>query len=328
MPHVSPELPDRPSRAAFRRGLATVLADAVASHGPFRIAHRRASDRSSSYPADVVRVRFADGSQEDLFCKYGHGVDLVPPTPHRGLAYEADVYEQVLARVPLAAPACRGRFTDDETGDPALVMRLYRDALSAAQADDPAAIDGAVGWIAALHAWGETRAADEPLQFLARYDRSWYESWLDHTIALAAPLAAEHSWLADVAAAYRSAIPTLLAAPPTVIHGEFTTRNTLWVEGRVLPIDWETAAIAAGEIDLAVFTYDWHPDDVAEMVAAYVRHRWAGAAPHDFVARFRAARLYVVFHWLFGSHRPVGEERLRCHLEGIRDEAAALGIFA
>lgn len=323
--HVHPGR--KPSRATLARGLADVLATETAAHGPFVIRHRRENPRSSTYLADIVRVRFADGRQEDLLCKYADGVELLPPTPHRGLAYETQVYEQVLAAAPLSLPRFWGSFTDPDTGSLVSVMRFYPRGMSAAQASDHGGIDAIIGWMAEFHDWGETHAADPAWTFLARYDAEYYKLWLDRTCELARPLAKEHPWLDAAAAAYRDLIPVLVAARPALVHGELTTRNSLWADGRIMPVDWETAAIGPAEIDLAMFTFDWDLEELHEIERLYTIRRWEGKPPAEFAERMLAARLYVCFHWIFGSPGGHTEQRIRNHLATVQCEAARWGVI-
>lgn len=317
---------DRPSRAALVRGLTAVFAAEIAARGPLRIASRRENPKSSTYVADVVLLRFADGSAERVLCKFAHGATLTPPTPHRGVAFEAAVYRDVLRELPLPLPKFWGGFTDDETGDFVLVMRFYPDSLTAAQAPDDRGVHALVDWMAAFHEWGAPRVGDPAWVFLPRLDAALHEAWLAHTLELARLRAHERPWLERVAAAYRERIPLLAAAPVALVHGEMTTRNGLWAEGRVLPIDWETAAIGPPEVDLAVFTFDWHPEDMPEIVSRYVRARWRGTPPPGFAETLLAARLYVAFHWLFGDATECDEQRVRSHLEMLRHEAVRWGV--
>lgn len=324
--------PDRhpgtpPTRAVLRRGLEQVLAGEIAVRGPLRITSRRPSPRASTYLADVVRVRFADGSSERLLCKYAGGVDLDPSSPHRGLAHEAAVYERVLRGAPLSLPHAWGSFRDSATGEFGLVLRFYDDGLTSAQASDQGGDTAAVRWLAALHRWAESRVDDPAWRILERYDASFYLRWLDRTCELARPLAAEYPWLEQVATAYRDRIPLLAQARPTLIHGEYTPRNAFWAEGRIMPVDWETAAIGPGQIDLAVYTFDWELDELHELEAAYVDGRWGGAAPAEFAETMLAARLYVSFHWIFSGSFRGDVPRVRSHLEGILDEAIRWGIL-
>ena len=319
---------DRPSRVALKRGLEQVFAADIAAHGPLRILHRRENPRVSSYVADIVHVRFADGHREQLLCKFAHGLELTPPTPHLGLAHEARVYADVLGACPLERPLVHGSFADCETGDLVLVMRFYPDAVPAAKSTDPNAIDSLICWLAAFHEWAAPRLGDPRWDFLPWYDAPLYVMWLERTCDLAAPFAAEHPWLKRVAEAYRERIPLLVAAAPTVIHGEFTTRNALWDHGRILPIDWETAAVGPAEVDLAVFTYDWHRDDVAALHRTYVESRWGGSSPAGHADTMLAARLYAAFHWLFGTPGGCGPERVRAHLGELHAESVRWGIIA
>jgi hypothetical protein len=317
---------DRPSRAALKRGLEQVFAADISARGPLRIIHRRENPRVSSYVADIVHVRFADGHGERLLCKFAHGRELTPPTPHLGLDHEARVYADVLADCPLDLPLVHGSFTDDETGAVVLVMRFYPAAMPAAKSTDPAAVDALIHWLAAFHTWAASRCGDPRWAFLPRYGAALYAVWLERTCDLAAPFAAECPWLGRVADAYRERIPLLVSAPATVIHGEFTTRNALWDDGRILPIDWETAAVGPAEVDLAVFTYDWDPDDIAALERTYVEARWGGRPPEAFAETLLAARLYAAFHWLFGTPGECKPDRVRDHLQALRDEAIRWGI--
>lgn len=319
---------DRPSRAALKRGLVEVLATLVAAHGPCRIVHRRENPRVSSYVADIVHLRFADGHREQLLCKYAHGRELTTPTPHYGLAHEARVYADVLGPCPLDSPRVHGHFVDDETGDVVLVMQFYPDAVPAAKSTDPAAVDSLIRWLASFHNWAGPRVGEPGWEFLPRYDADLYTLWLTRTLEHAAPFAAECPWLTRVSAAYRERIPLLVTSPVTVIHGEFTTRNALWASGRILPIDWETAAIGPAEVDLAVFTYDWHPENIAVMEKTYLEARWGGAPPAGYDERMLAARLYAAFHWLFGTPGGCGEERVRTHLRELHAEAIRWGVVS
>lgn len=287
---------------------------------------RASSPRFSTYPAEVVTVTFADGSRERLLCKHSGGVSLAEPTPHRGLAHETRVYERVLRDAPLPLPRYWGSFTDPETGEVTLVIRYYPDGISAAQASEQGGVEAAMHWLADMHSWAESRIDDPEWSVLDRYDASYYALWLEHTRDLAGPLLHDHSWLDGVADVYRENIPLLVQARQTLLHGEYTTRNSLWAEGRIMAVDWETAAIGPAEIDLAIFTYDWDMEELHDLEKAYVEHRWHGAAPAGFAETMLAARLYVAFHWIFSGSPSDDPGRIRSHLVALRTEASRWGI--
>ena len=87
-------------------------------------------------------------------------------------------------------------------------------------------------------------------------------------------------------------------SPAVPIHGEFEANNILYVDGQVQPIDWESAAFAVGEIDLASLTWGWAGDIVAHCEQTYRETRWPDGAPADFVPRLAACRLHLHFRWL------------------------------
>jgi thiamine kinase-like enzyme len=83
-----------------------------------------------------------------------------------------------------------------------------------------------------------------------------------------------------------------------VIHGEYYPRNILGRGGRVHPVDWESAAIGAAEIDIAALTEHWPRDVTATCLAAYLDARWPRGAPEGFAERLALARMYLHFRWL------------------------------
>jgi aminoglycoside phosphotransferase (APT) family kinase protein len=89
-----------------------------------------------------------------------------------------------------------------------------------------------------------------------------------------------------------------------VVHGEFSPANVLLRDGEVYPVDWESAAMAPGELDLAFFTLGWPRRLRRRVEAAYARRRWPGGAPASFEETLRAARIHACFRVLGDS--PMG----------------------
>ena len=55
----------------------------------------------------------------------------------------------------------------------------------------------------------------------------------------------------------------LMAAPRTIIHGEFYVKTVMFRDQTIYILDWESTAIAAGEIE-----------DVKGMLPAQLRRLW------------------------------------------------------
>ena len=96
-----------------------------------------------------------------------------------------------------------------------------------------------------------------------------------------------------------------LASEPTadeVLAGlrEFYAKTVLVRKQSVFMVDWESAAIAAGEIDLAALTEGkhWPAAIVRKCERAYVRARWPEGAPASFRRTLDAAKIYLHFRWL------------------------------
>jgi thiamine kinase-like enzyme len=106
---------------------------------------------------------------------------------------------------------------------------------------------------------------------------------------------------------FEEEVELLVSAPRTVVHGEFTPKNVVWADDRPHPVDWEEAAVGAGEIDIACLTDEWEEDLVEPAIAAYLESRWPDGPPHDFSLTLRAARVYWLMRWL-GESEDADEE--------------------
>ena len=133
---------------------------------------------------------------------------------------------------------------------------------------------------------------------MSTYSAEYYRGWARRTLAQAWGYRRECPPIESLEDTCERAIVALLEPPLTIIHGEYYPANVLWRGHAVHPIDWESAAIAAGEIDLASLTDEWPPDSVEECEAAYCRTRWPrGFDEAMFARRLSAARLYMILRW-------------------------------
>src|SRR5207237_6812102 len=124
--------------------------------------------------------------------------------------------------------------------------------------------------------------------------------WWRRTFEFAHPLRRRFTWLNKLREAGDEWFKPLLAPQLTVIHGEFYAKTILIRNRSLFMVDWESAAIAAGEIDLAALTEGkhWPADLVRECECAYVSARRPEAAPRTFRRTLDAARIYLHFRWL------------------------------
>ena len=126
-----------------------------------------------------------------------------------------------------------------------------------------------------------------------------------------APQAVQHN-LARLAERYDQVIERLVALPVTFIHGEFYSANVLVQETaeapRLCPIDWETAAVGPGLIDLAALTAGRSSEEEkAALALAYYDALAPGDGwppPQDaFLAALDCCRLHLAMQWLGWSQQ-------------------------
>jgi aminoglycoside phosphotransferase (APT) family kinase protein len=154
----------------------------------------------------------------------------------------------------------------------------------------------AARWIGEFHAANQARAPR--LRFLTTYDAAYYRGWLPRASRLARHLGLRLPWLPALSKRLEREIATLADLPRTVIHGEYYPHNVLYQAGVVRPVDWETAAVGPGEIDLATLTEGWGQEVSRSLELEYERTRWPMGPPSGFLRNLDLARTYMQLRWL------------------------------
>jgi len=260
----------------------------------------------STFPNEVVMCRLPDGREHRVFIKYEAGQQHDAFGHRGGVSYEAVVYRRLLRTLPGFRPRFLGAHTDRATGE-AWLMLEYLDRcvrVSDIKADhsrrQPRMLVLLARWLGRFHAAHEAGVAKGAYPFLKRYDARYLRGWVRRTAKFSRSLRERFPWLNGIGRRSDEWCATLLAATPTVIHGEFYTKTVLSQHDKIYPVDWESAAMAAGEIDLAALTEGtgWRADLVKRCEREYQRARWPEGAPAEFQRRLDAARIYLHFRWL------------------------------
>jgi len=296
--------------------LRAALEEVLAGHfgAPRRIVgmERRPSPHSSSCPLEEVDLRLDEGEPLELVVK-----DLDPGSrlaeasrvrpaflydPER----EIEVYRSVLAAERLGTARCYGAVVEPSRRRCWLVLERVS-GLELRFVGDLAVWEQVVAWLAGMHrrlAGGVEAAARAGR--LVRYDADFYRGWMARARACARDDRARPlvEWLA---ARHEAVVERLVELPPTVIHGELYPSNVLVQSSaagwRICPIDWETAAIGPGEIDVAALTAgQWSDDDRARLTLAYragpARRPGRPARPEAFLAAVDCCRLHLAIQML------------------------------
>jgi hypothetical protein len=277
---------------------------------------REENDQAQDGRSEIVTVRVNDGPVHRLLCKYETGSG----SSSGNLAYEAEVYRQVLEPLDAPAPAFYGLFEESAPERRWLAIEYLPDAvpLDASWAEDEIVRTAACA--GRFHLRAQELVATKALEFLVRYSPAY---WEEYARRAAENGREEAAWLEELAGGIGGSLARLLTARPTVVHGDIYLNNVL-VEGEsVYLIDWEMAGIGAGELDLAELLYGVGSVYEEQCTLAYARARWPQGAPDDFQQVLDAARICLSFYNL---NRP-GEDYW-FHLGQLRDAGERLGLIA
>ncbi len=292
------------------------------------ILQREPAAYSSTYPSEVITCRPAGGRELQLYCKYLADLDHASFGHRGGLHYEMQVYRDVLGPLPISVPRYHGAFEDPANGHVGMILQYLQGSLRIQKNPRPdKALPAAARWIARFHSANESRLNSPALSFLKRYDARYYLGWVRRTARFSAGLSRELPWVKTLCRRFRECLPLLLSPPLTVIHGEFYVHNILTVRGVVYPVDWESTAVGAGEIDLATLAEGWEPEMAELFAQEYRRARWPDGPPDDFERRLAAAKLYLGFRWL-GEHASwTKTEGNRVYFNLLRSAGEQLGLI-
>lgn len=315
---------DQTDHDAITAALRPLLRRIDPPHGGIVVACR-ANEYTSSSPSLVVTVE-CRGGRRTLFVKLDRPAADPPPRSRFGVDYSAAVHARLLAAAPWPCPAALGVIDVGSPARRALVMDHLDGCLRVGEAPDESGIVAAAAWCGRFHAWAEPRTAARELAFLVRHDADSYRAWSARAVAIAAAAGAAPAWLARVRDRHDAWAGLLAAGDRTIIHGEFSVPNVLWRDGMIFPVDWESAAVGPGEIDLAALVFGWPANVEQACLAAYRRARGAGPEEGgDAATRFAAAMLHTGLRWLPAPDQP-GAERFPAALASLRRAAERVGV--
>jgi hypothetical protein len=280
----------------------------------------------STFPSEIVRCAFDDGMQRRLLVK------RYIPGLHdgegywKGGPYEARIYDDVLAMHDLGTPTYFGSWSDPLSCDTFLALeylegwRLNR--------SEPSWIIDAARWLARLHRDATVTAFRHP--GVRVYDEAFFMGRSRRALASVRSALPDTPWIEPLVERFDEVmVPRLLDSEPAFIHGEPYPENVIVSGGRIRTVDWQSAAIGPGAIDLACLTEGpWRGDLVEASQDAYVRERWPGEAPASFDDELEAARLYWSMRWLGGDADATTSSRSAGYIERLRGSAERLGLLA
>jgi hypothetical protein len=171
----------------------------------------------------------------------------------------------------------------------------------------------AARWLASMHLryTGETGRLAREVPLLG-YDEAFYRLWMARAREFLnesrppRPGAVRRRF-DQLAGGYGRVVEHLMTLPSTLVHGEFYASNVLVQEAgglvRVCPVDWETAAIGPGLVDLAgLVAGGWSARERTALAMDYFEEsmahgaRWSSA--EQFLGSLDYCRLHLAVQWL------------------------------
>jgi len=314
------EMPVRmPDLLSLTAGLNTVIGGRRLT-----IVDRTPVPLASTYPSEIVTCRIQESGEFKVYCKYFGGLSYESYGHRGGVVYEAEVYRRLLGSLPVSVPTFYGTYQDRANAETWLILEYLENTLRLGKSPQPESMLRAARWIGRFHKISEPRVSSA-VSVLNSYTVDYYLGWVRRTLHFARSLHARFPWL-QVLCENAGEIAAVLVTPqPTIIHGEYYPHNILVRGDQIYPIDWESAAIGAGEIDLATLTEAWPTEIAQQCEREYQAARWPEEPPADFERRLAAARAYLCFRWL--GDQPEWTLHDADYFEQLRAAGEELGII-
>ncbi len=315
-----------PSADVLMASLSRILPESFGSGSRLVALERQPNEYQSTFLSEVVTCRFKDGQACRVLVKYGL-TDYVSGHGHRGgVAREALAYRRVLN--PLGyRPRCYGTY-ENGSGESWLVLEFIEGVTRIAWAEEGIPVLAlAARWSGGFHAATAPAVARSATSILSTYDGSYYAGWCERTSGFAEGWHNEFPWLQTLCERFSDVAGVVLSGQNVVVHGEYGPKNVLCREREMFPVDWESAAIGAGEVDLAGLTDGWPADLVDDAVTEYANARWPNGRPATFETRLLAARIYWNLRWLGDRPDWIARERYRARCEQLYDYGRRLEVI-
>ena len=299
--------------------LNAVLCETADTGCRVRRLERRYSDYYSSYVMEEIDVLLENGQRLELTFKnlsrdaMLEGAVKTKPVFLYNPMREIEAYRKVLSAHRLGTPRFYGTFIDR----PAEQYWLFIERVPGTllwQFGDDALWQHVAGWLRRMHTTllfdAQSRLPAEASPFRV-YNADYYWQWMRRAQAFLYRTAERSGhgavekidWLAD---RFQIVVDRLIRLPVTLIHGEFYPSNVLVKRDangtRVCPVDWETAAIGPGLIDLSALTSgSWTEAQRLAMAMAYFDGLGTDsdeAARTEFLVDLDFCNLFMAIQWL------------------------------
>lgn len=273
---------------------------------------RRTTPYCTSAAIEELHVRLDDGETMRLMFKDLSRRAMLPVARRVKPAFlhdptrEIETYRAILDPENLGAPAFHGAVSD--RGRRWLFMEKV-EGTELYQIGDFSVWRRTAQWLALMHDRfaGRVEALSAPL---LKHDEDYYRMWPRRArefLSVPSQPKGVRRAVEWISGRYEPVVERLASLPTTFIHGEFYASNVLvreTVEGlRVCPVDWETAAVGSGVMDLASLAAgNWTASERIALALSYhaaLKPRGGWPPPsNEFLTTLDHCRLHLAMQWL------------------------------
>jgi aminoglycoside phosphotransferase (APT) family kinase protein len=289
-----------------------------------RVAHlRRSPSRSAtSYNAEVISARFADGTEVRFFLKDYGGSRRPRPALAQRRERELGVYRRLIGSAKIGTARYCGAVWDDDIGVHWLLLEFVpgtelrhmelRFWVEAAR------------WLGRMQGrFTGSAALAEVTPLLERHDARFFEAKAEsarRSVSHYSPALARR--LERLLQRYEPSIDLIADGEQSLVHGHYEAANILVCADartvRICPVDWELAALGSRFFDLASLCDGFEPPALHRIWGAYAEGAAGAGLPTPERDRLRRLvdcfRLFRVVAWLGSAaekrYSPAGVERL------------------
>jgi thiamine kinase-like enzyme len=273
-------------------------------------------DYHSSFAIETLAVEFTDGTEISLIFKNLSRRALleearrVRPEEVYRPEREIIVYRDILNTAGLGTATCFGSLIDEEADRYWLLLEKVV-ANELYTIGDLSVWRQVARWLARMHSqFSELSPIRRSSQALLNYDAHFFDACMERAEAQIKRRAAQSkinpARVNNIWAQYRKVVSRICNLPRTLIHGEFYPSNILVsrqnADYRICAVDWETAGIGAGLLDLAaLISGKWTEPQRQDLARAYFEGLIREEKLNDFdqfTSDLLSCRLHVAVAWL------------------------------
>jgi hypothetical protein len=274
---------------------------------------------SSTHPSEIVTCSLPGNMERHLFIKYEVGPFLFLNDHRKSLEYEIKVYSKVLSKIAMSTPRYYGAFTFGDSNTHMLVLEYIKDLIRFTRSKEPDLIFKAARWLGEFHKRSKNLIKNDRISFIHPYDEKYFLQWPKKTtdVIIGSNSEPEFRWLLDLSDKFGAYVSELTETDPAIIHGEFYPQNVCYSGGVIYPLDWQTAALGASEIDFAALIHNW-PEKITERcIAEYRAVRSPGESLRRFRRRVLLASVYLNFLWL--GYEPKAIDKGSVYMDRLKE---------